>query len=556
MDNRRHYLCDNHIHSRFHTILRPRPRHPLIHPQIHQPEKIRKMAAETRTQKSILNAKVSSLCYFLGLAVSFFTRKIFIEYLGLEFVGLTSTLQSLLGFLNLAELGISSAIAFVLYKPLFEKDHDKIGEIVSVLGYLYRCIGIFILSSGIILSFFIPLIFDETSFSLGVIYIGYYAFLLSSLYAYFFNYKLNLLSADQKNYVVIGYFKIVVASKCVIQMLLAIYFKSFILFFAMELLSGLVNAIILNRKIKRTYPWLNSNVKFGRKLFAKYPEIGKNIKWLFVHKLGSFIQFQITPFLIFTFASLPVVGLYGNYTLINDNIRTFVGGVLDSTAAGIGNLISENNQEKILRSYKELFSVRFLSAGILASCLYMLISPFVSVWLGVGFVLSDVVVILLCIQFFLVILRGTTDQFINGYGLFYDIWAPISEAGLLVVISVIFGSIYGLPGVLFGPIVASIIFVHIWKPYFLFSKGFKIPIWRYIKLFSSNLITFALAFIFAMIGYNSIGRYIAIENDWIQWIVNAVIFTIVISIITLILFYTFVPGIKSFAHRFFCKNKA
>ena len=277
---------------------------------------------------------------------------------------------------------------------------------------------------------------------------------------------------------------------------------------------------------------------------------------MFVHKLGSFIQFQITPFLIFTFASLPVVGLYGNYTLINDNIRTFVGGVLDSTAAGIGNLISENNQEKILRSYKELFSVRFLSAGILASCLYMLISPFVSVWLGVGFVLSDVVVILLCIQFFLVILRGTTDQFINGYGLFYDIWAPISEAGLLVVISVIFGSIYGLPGVLFGPIVASIIFVHIWKPYFLFSKGFKIPIWRYIKLFSSNLITFALAFIFAMIGYNSIGRYIAIENDWIQWIVNAVIFTIVISIITLILFYTFVPGIKSFAHRFFCKNKA
>ena len=43
MDNRRHYLCDNHIHSRFHTILHPRPRHPLIHPQIHQPEKIRKM---------------------------------------------------------------------------------------------------------------------------------------------------------------------------------------------------------------------------------------------------------------------------------------------------------------------------------------------------------------------------------------------------------------------------------------------------------------------------------------------------------------------------------
>ena len=39
-------------------------------------------------------------------------------------------------FLNLAELGIGTAISYVLYKPLADSNRFKINEIVSVLGYL------------------------------------------------------------------------------------------------------------------------------------------------------------------------------------------------------------------------------------------------------------------------------------------------------------------------------------------------------------------------------------------------------------------------------------
>ena len=140
------------------------------------------------------------ICYMASLLVAFFTRKVFLDQLGTEFIGLTGTLQSLLGFLNLAELGVGSAIGYVLYKPIFDDDKTKINEIISVFGYLYRCIGFVILGAGIILSVFLPWIFPHTTFSWGVIYLGFYAYLTSSMLGYFVNYRQTLLSADQRNY--------------------------------------------------------------------------------------------------------------------------------------------------------------------------------------------------------------------------------------------------------------------------------------------------------------------------------------------------------------------
>lgn len=71
---------------------------------------------ESRIKKTLLNARVNFIYYFITLILSFFSRKVFLDCLGADFVGLTGTLQNLLGFLNLAELGVGSAIGYLLYK--------------------------------------------------------------------------------------------------------------------------------------------------------------------------------------------------------------------------------------------------------------------------------------------------------------------------------------------------------------------------------------------------------------------------------------------------------
>ena len=215
---------------------------------------------ESRLKKSYLNARVNVLFYFITLFISFFSRKIFLDMLGADFVGLMGTLQNLLGFLNLAELGIGASIGFVLYKPLFNGDKDKIRDIISVLGYLYRNVGLIILGVGLILACFLPLIFANISIGLGVVYFAYFAFLSSALISYFINYRQTLLGADQRNYVVTAYFQTVNIVKILVQMMLVCYIGSFYLWIAIELLFGILYSYILNWKINRVYPWLKCSL--------------------------------------------------------------------------------------------------------------------------------------------------------------------------------------------------------------------------------------------------------------------------------------------------------
>lgn len=494
------------------------------------------------------------ICYMASLLVAFFTRKVFLDQLGTEFIGLTGTLQSLLGFLNLAELGVSSAIGYVLYKPILDDDKAKINEIISVFGYLYRCIGLVILGAGIILSAFLPWIFPDTTFSWGVIYFGFYAFLTSSMLGYFVNYRMTLLGADQKNYIVTGYFQLTTTTKVILQMILAIYVQSFYLYLAIEIAFGIINSIILNIKINKTYPWLGNDIKLGKQLFKKYPEIGKYVKQLFVHKIGGFVQFQITPFLIYSYVSLPVVALYGNYTIITQRVQGFISGVLDSTGAGVGNLISEGNKEKIYTTFKELFAIRFLIAGILTACIYHLCNPFISIWLGKEYPLSSLILLLISIQFFLTILRGIIDQFIYGYGLFYDIWSPIVESIIFVATAIIGGSLWGLSGVLCGPLVSTLTNIYIWKPYFLYSKGFKKSVLYYYSLFIIHL----AGILGAYWGTNWLSEKIynqtELSETWENWILGSLFFTILMTLFSTIMLYSLSSGLRTFIHRFFNKK--
>ena len=123
-----------------------------------------------RVHKSILNAEVNFIFYILSLFFVFFSRKIFLDSLGKEFIGLAGTLNNILGYLNLAELGISSCISFFLYKPLQSNDRETSQEIISVFGFLYQLIGTIILVGGIIISILFPIIFASANLDMSIIY--------------------------------------------------------------------------------------------------------------------------------------------------------------------------------------------------------------------------------------------------------------------------------------------------------------------------------------------------------------------------------------------------
>lgn len=506
---------------------------------------------ESRVKKTLLNARVNLIFYFLTLCLSFFSRKIFLDCLGADFVGLTGTLQNLLGFLNLAELGIGSAIGYVLYKPLFDHDQTKINEIISVMGYLYRWIGIIILAGGLLLACFLPLIFpnSDTGFSISLIYCAYFAFLGSSLIGYFINYRQNLLGVDQKNYVVTAYFQSATIIKTLIQMTLAYYTQNLYLWVALEFSFGIIYSYILNWKINQTYPWLKADISLGKNVFKKYPEVITKTKQLFIHKIVPFAQYQCSSFLIYAFVSLETVAYYGNYTIILDKITQLINNIYNSLGASVGNLIAEGNQEKIYSIYWELLSARFLIAGSISFGVYYLIQPFICLWLGKQYLLSNTIVILIALNIFIRMTREVSDPFLFGSGLFQDIYAPIVEVAVFLGVALAGGHYLGLSGIILGGIISMFVIGWVWKPYFLYTRLFHYPVTLTLKKlvkYITLIIISSLLSLWICTYYTIIDPY----NSFITWIIYGIMVLGTYIGIGSIILLIFTRDFRNFMNRF------
>ena len=460
-----------------------------------------------RTHKSILNAEVGLLFYFLSFIIAFFSRKVFLDNLGADFIGLTGTLLSILGFLNLSELGIGLSVSYFLFKPLADNDQNKISEVLSLLGFLYKRIGQFILATGAIVSLFFPLIFKGSLISLNIVYFAFFSFLGSCVIGYFINYRQILLEADQKMYLVSIYGKSFDIIKSVFQITLAIYYKNLYLWIAIEFAASLVQCGILNWKIANEYPWLNTDKSQGSRLLNKYPNVLKKTKQIVIHQLKDFILTKSDEIMIFAFVSLKMVAYYGNYVMIISKLSALFLTLFSGTSSGIGNLVAENNKKHIINIFWQLSSAKYITAGILIFSLSFLINPFICWWLGKEYQLSSYIVALFMINLFFMQTRPIVDMFNHAYGLYGDVWAAWAEGIINIVTTIIIAIKWGLIGILIGKIVSLFIIVVLWKPYYLFTHGLKEDILSYwigiIRYYLCFLLSFGFL-IASMLYFNNI----------------------------------------------------
>ncbi|WP_353334000.1 lipopolysaccharide biosynthesis protein [Bacteroides sedimenti] len=502
----------------------------------------------SRLHKSILNARVGLLFYFLTLILSFFSRKIFLDCLGADFIGLTGTLQNILGILNLAELGIGSCISFFLFKPLQEDNREKMMEIMSVFGYLYRKIGSIIGLGSIVVSLFFPFIFQKTIFDSGIIYFAFFSYMGSSLIGYFINYRQILLTADQKNYIVSAYFQTANIIKTLIQITLAYYYRNLYLWVFIEFVFGIISCIILNWKINKEYPWLKTKINDGKLLLKKYPEILINTKQIFVHKIKDFLLNKSDEIMVFAFVSLKMVAFYGNYTMIINKVLVMFITALDGASAGVGNLVAEGNKKNIVKVFWELMSIRYFIAGIVIFSFYHLLEPFIIWWLGPQYLLDHTILILLLVNLFIMQTRGVVDIFNHSYGQYADTWAAWAEGIINLTITILTAIHWGIIGILLGKIISTCIIITIWKPYYLFTQGIRMPV----KLYWKGTLKYYVIFIFTFIVITLLSGFLPFHpsQSLSQLIIYAVFTVVPFTIVYFLLILWKAPGMFHFINRF------
>lgn len=447
------------------------------------------LSSTSRTSKSIRNSVVALLFYSVNLVLQFFSRKIFLEYLGTEILGLNTTASNLLQFLNLAELGINTAVGFTLYKPIRENDTVSINEIISLQGHLYKRIGTFLIMGAVVLMSFFPLIFKKIELPFWYTYASFSVLLFSSLVGYFYNYKQVLLTASQLHYkITYSYNSVIMLKVCAEMTLMALLPKPYLSWLILEVIFTIIAAVSLQLMTKRTFPFLKKSVLTFKQLRTKYKDFTLKIKQLFFHKIVQLVISQSSPLIIYAYISLSMVALYGNYMIIIHGVTSLFNTIFNSIGAGIGNLVAENNIHKTLKVFKELFSLRVFLLVVISFCVIILSNPFIRLWIGEQYILPTITVILMTLIMFSTLTRYTIESFIMAYGLVKDIFSPIIEATLNLGLSILLGYFWGLNGILTGTLISLIVIGLGWKPYFLFSQKFKGYYKKYLKLFITHIL--------------------------------------------------------------------
>lgn len=502
------------------------------------------MREVSRTKRTLQNSRMSLLLFLVQIVVGFYSRKVFLDYLGAEVLGLNTTLGNILSFMNLAELGIGIAMATSLYKPIYEQDHETVCEIISVEGLLYRRVAYVIGGLGIGVMLLLPFFFPNTTCGLPYVYASFAVFLFGTLTSYWWNYRQVLISADQKNYKLQPWMHVVryVVMGLQIFSLLVVNWGIWGWLF-WTFVGNVATVFVINAVLKKEYPWLHESTLRGKQLLEKYHHLMVMTKQLFIHKLATFVLEQTTPLIIYAYVSLSMVTYYGNYMVIVGYVATSVGVVFAGMAASIGNLVAENNRQHTLNVFWELLSSRIWIAGLACYAIYLFVSPFICLWIGDKYLLDNQTLLLILVGAFIRLSRAIIDSFKDAYQLFADVWAPVVEATINLGGSILFGYLWGLNGILFGSNLSLVLIVLLWKPYYLFRHGFHAsPVNYYAQYALHILILLACA-----VGCHFLSPKPS-ENNYIQMVRLIPIF-LAYAASTYLLLYATCKGMRLFTVR-------
>lgn len=460
----------------------------------------------------------------LKLGVPFFMRTAMIYLLGVEYLGLNSLFTSVLSVLNLAELGVGSAMVYSMYKPIAEDDTDKICALMGLYKKYYRIIGIVIFILGMFLLPFIPkLIKGDVPADMNV-YILYLLNLLATVFSYWlFAYKASILQAHQRNDIVSKVTLVTDSIKYLMQLLVLVITKNYYLYVIVILLTQILNNIATAFFAEKMYPQYRATGTLSGK---EQKTINCRIRDLFTAKLGTVIVYSSDTIVISAFLGLRVLAIYQNYYYLFTAVTAMITIIYTSVRAGLGNSIIVDNKEKVFADFKKFLLIIVWIAGFCSTCFFCLYQPFMELWVGNDLLMEFGVVVCLVIYFFVHCLNTFLNSYKDASGIWHeDRFRPLVEAMTNLILNIVLVNIIGLYGIVLSTIF-SMLLVAPWLIHNLFRLVFG---QNHIREFLIRLTYYVFVTFFA-----------AVSTYWIcSFIIGNLIYVIIVRATVCVLFTDF-----------------
>lgn len=398
------------------------------------------------------NLYVGILGQVIAIVLGVLVPKMVLVNYGSEINGLLSSVTNIYAYIAIVEAGITAASCQALYKPIAEKNTDRINQIMSATNQYYHRTGTIYFLLVLVFSIGYPLIIN-TQIPFATIFMVILFNGIGNVINYFFHGKyLILLKADGKNYIRTGLDTVINALKQISKIvLIARGFDVVMVQFAAMLVSFLQMAYI-TLYIRKHYSWIDLKV-------APDPGAISQSKNVFVHEINYLITSNVDVVLLTAFTTLQTVSVYSLYNLLFGMINRILRTVRESLEFKIAHLYhtAKNDFLQIFRMFEAFYLVIAFSAFTITA---YFITPFIRLYTA-GVTDAQYVDAYLPILFVIVNLmacgRYPLDAMIHISGHFKQTQGSSAcESIINLATSVVLIQFYGIYGALMGTVISSL----------------------------------------------------------------------------------------------------
>lgn len=425
-----------------------------------------------RTKNATRNIIFGIILKIYQILVPFLMRTAMIYLMGVQYLGLTSLFTSILQVLNLAELGVGSAMIYSMYKPIVKDDNKTICALMKLYRTYYSVIGVVIAVIGCALTPFIPnLISGDVPEGLNI-YILYLLNLGATVLSYWlFAYKNSILQAHQRTDVVSKVSLVTITIQYALQLFVLWRFKNYYLYVIVMLATQALTNIMIAVMADKMYPQYKP---IGQVDIKEKRAINGRIKDLFTSKIGSIIYDSADTIVISSFLGLTALAVYQNYFYILNAITSLIAVVFSACTAGIGNSIVVETKEKNYNDLNKLTFIICWGAGFCSVCLLCLYQPFMELWVGKNLMLSFSAVICFVVYFFVRQINSLLNMYKDASGMWHeDRFRPLTAALTNLILNLILVQLIGIYGILLSTVAAIVGVGMPWLLHNLFTVLFE-----------------------------------------------------------------------------------
>lgn len=445
-----------------------------------------------------------------------------------EVNGIISSITQFLSLISFLDCGMGIVVQSALYRPLVEKNSEKVDMIISSASVFFRRLAYILLGYVICLVIVLPHII-KTSFSKQYIVLLILILSIGTFIQYYIGVVDGvILAANQKKYVSnVAQCVSVIANTVVSSILILNNFSIHFVKFT-TMLIYVIRPLAVHFYISKKYA-INRHVKYTEEPIPQ--------KWNGIAQHIAAIVLDNTDVVVLSmFSAISTVSIYSVYNLVVTGIRQIILTTGNGLHSYWGSLYAEKNYEQLGKSFEFTEWMFHTIVIILYGVTAILIVPFVMIYTkGINDVnyYQPVFAILLVIAQACRCVRVPYNTLIQAVGHYKQTQKSYVVAAVVnILISVLAVKKWSLIGVAIGTICAML-YQLVWMIVYNSKNILHRPIRRIAKQLITDFIVITLGVVICMVyrNYNF--------TDYFDWIVIAAITVVIWTLLSIAVNYLF-----------------